>query len=258
MNHPDDASHALLFSWPHTSDAETILASVAIASAARTMDRARRGDEALRPRRSSHLLPAELLHVPDLEATLAAAGVGADTIPTLAAVVRRDARHCADAARWVAVTDTTGVAPDQHDLLRVFGAIAIDAATALDPPRVLGCLRTVMLLGPAPPSDDATAPSALLLAAQLDVPGLFDLHVFESLLATEDRVRAHAPRVRPWLAPGAGPAVRVHAPEDHPGVPFAFIPLVIPDAATHRALAADGVLDQLVGSVELAFEPRVH
>ena len=78
--------------------------------------------------------------------------------------------------------------------------------------------------------------------------GTFDEDEMLELLAAAGVALSADPGIDRWLAPSPPATVRVHAPTEHRGVPFAFVPFVVTGLAAFAGLADGALLDEALAS----------
>ena len=144
-------------------------------------------------------------------------------------------------AGWVGLANAYGVPEPEHPRLASFGELARDAAAAFTRVRT----DVVDICANADISTrDTRVPTrrSAILSAPLGRGALGDDEVLELLAAAGAVLDANAGIDR-WLAPATPATVRVLAPAEHRGVPFAFVPLVVTGHAALAGLVAGSLVD---------------
>ena len=224
----------VLCARPGRSAHEAAVAASAMAASAAAFGAAPRAPRWWHVLRGAELIacdPAQamaLRGVPRITAAVAAARI---------ALVEPAARRRHAAAPWVGLANAYGVPEPEHPRLRRLGELACFAAAAL------GRIGTDVvdlhtLAEPATGPGPRIARANAIAAAPLGRGALDDDEVLALLGATGAAFVGANPGIEGAGAPGAPTTVCVRAPPEHPGVPFAFVPLV----ATGRAALA-GLLD---------------
>ena len=259
----------LLFADPHASYLDTAVAAAAIAKAAHALDFALHGEPAQHVTRWMHVTRAAVLRAPDLEAALLDEG---HTPPVARKLARRIAPLAAQVRlhpdtpddRWVGIAGADGVPGDERPVLGALAHLAVEAARGLAVHEESEALHVHTILAPV---DDAPERSgkprrwAGMLATRLDGAGLLERERLDVLALTAHALIDRHPTLADWLARESDPTVRVRDPDEHPGVPFAFVPFV----ATHNdaldALSDGALLDAAAAhaSAELeAYQRTLH
>ena len=135
--------------------------------------------------------------------------------------MRPRASSAARCAGWVGLANAYGVPEPEHPRLASFGELARDAAAAFTRVRT----------------------------AVVDICANADLSTRHTRVPTRRSAILSAPLGRgalgddEVLAPGTPATVRVLAPAEHRGVPFAFVPLVVTGHAVLAGLVAGSLVD---------------
>ena len=237
----DEDAGAVLLAGPDLSRIETVLATAAVAAAARAMCHALHGPAARPPWRWRLVTPAAALHAPGPARLLEALGLHRCAARALA---RHISPHIAaagldtlDPRQPVGLADARGVPAPERTVLAMLGPLAVEAALALRTPRAVTGLDVVALV--EPDDDPGEGPWAGMLAARIDRPGSPERAVRDALAGARVRLLAEcAGGARDWLPRTAETTVALRAPAAHPGLPLAFTPFAVTDAAALRALNA--------------------
>ena len=229
---------------PFASALEAVLAGFALAGAACALDRARRGAAAEREPRWVECVRAGAVGAPDPAAALAAEGWPSAVARTVAERIAPLAAlpPGTPADHWVGVTPATGVPARARAQLAAVADLAVEAAA-----RLAGAPLRVHALVHAARSGPETRPSQLgALAIALDLPGLPEQDCATFLARAVHTLAATVPGLGDWLdPPGADPAVCVHCPPEHPGLPLVLAPFRV-DAPSACDALADGTLPERI------------
>ena len=251
----------VVFTEPGMSYVDTALAAVAMEKAAHALDWALRGDAAHDAPHWMHVIRADVLDPPDLEAALKAEGVSGDAARTLALRIgplaeRTPLRPDTPAEQWLGIAGAAGVPESDRPVLLALARLALAAANALAPPGAPGRLVIAPLVDsvtePATYWDGA-GPGAGILATRLGVPDLLEREHLDLLgLGAHALIDGHA-GLEDWIPRGSDPTVRVRIPAEHRGVPLAFVPFVVRQQGALDALHDGALFAHVLSHVGRAF-----